>query len=333
MSYELFRSQLIAKLTEEMDMSAVEKLISAVDTVADGYDIARKTTDIIVRNGVPEVVKYYIAAKSIQHLSHNTLSNYYSFLQRFFKCVNKNPDSVTANDIRVFLGRYKIDNNITNSTLENKRVILHSFFSWCHEEGITNSNPCVHVNPIKGEDNHKEPMDRDELEIMRESCKDKRETALVDFLYSTGCRISEVAAMKLEDIDWNKRIVTVQHGKGDKKRITFLSPKAYISVRSYMSDRDDSCPYLFVDKRTTEKHGIKSKALQREIHNIWLRTGLKHKITPHIYRHTAGTLASASGMPIEHVQRFLGHESIKTTMRYVKVYDEDVQNSHKKYAS
>ena len=333
MSYEVFRSDLADGLMRIYDMDDVRKIIGITDTIATKYQIQLQSTDLIVHNAIPDELKYYISSKAIQNVNPDTLKNYFSFIRRFFMTVRKRPDEITATDIRGFLGRYKMESGVVDSTLDNKRVILHSFFEWIHGEGLIRSNPCAHVDPIKHNVSAREPIDRDELEIMRAACRDDREVALVDLLYSTGCRIAEVAALVLSDIDWDKRTVLVRHGKGDKRRITYLNSRALVSLRKYLDSRDDDCEFVFVSKRVHEKHGVKEKALQREIGNIWLRSGLTHKITPHIYRHTAGTLASASGMPIEHVQKFLGHASIKTTMRYVKVFDDDVKNSHKKYAS
>lgn len=333
MSYEVFRAEIVSKLNETMDIQEVESIINKIDIIADRYEVSIKNTDIILSEPIPQAVKYYLAAKSVEHLTKATLDNYYSLLRSFFKTVKKSPDDIVANDIRAFLYKYQQETNARNSTVDNKRIIIHGFFTWCCDEGLIRHNPSIHVNPIKFPDNPREPMDRDELEIMRDACKDKREVALVDFMFSTGCRVSEIAQMKISDVDWDDRIVTIQHGKGDKKRISYLNPKAVVSLRNYLKSRDDDCEYLFVNKRTKTKHHITKKSIEQEIHAIWLRTGLKHKITPHIYRHTSGTLAAQSGMPIEHVQKFLGHSSIKTTMRYVKVFDDDVKASHRKFAS
>ena len=331
MNYELFRSTVISSLMDDFDMETIHKFIDKLDVVADGYDIKIKCTDIILANTIPEAVKYFIAAKAIKNAKKGTLQNYFSVLKHFFLFVKKPMEQITPNDIRSFLGKYKIEGKIKDSSIDGKRLILHNFFLWCYEEGLIQSNPSVHVDPIKYHDDIREPMDRDELEMMRDACKDVREKALVEFLYSTGLRVSEVGALKFEDVDFSKRTVTVQHGKGDKKRISYINSRAMIALKKYIKTRTDDCPYVFVNKRTREKHGIGKRAFEVEIKNIWQRTNINHKITPHIFRNTTGTLSAQNGMPIEQVQKLLGHESIKTTMRYVKVFDEDVKANHRKY--
>lgn len=332
MFYETFRADFISRMAEKSyTTKQICNILTIMDAMSDDYDFSKKKKEIIVVESIPEEVKYFLACKVIKNCKKGTLYNYSNMLKHFFETIKKGINDVTANDIRGYLGLYKQERNVTNSTLASTRNLIDDFFKWCCSERIIDINPCHNVDHIKYSDNLREPMDRDELEIMRSSCKDKREKAVVEVLYSTGCRVSEIAALTMDDVDWQKRTITIQHGKGDVKRTSYLNSKAVLALKNYLKTRCDDCNYLFVNARCKNKHGIQRKSFENLINKIWKRTGLSHKITPHIFRNTTGTLSAQSGMPIQEVQKLLGHKNIKTTMRYVKVLDDNVKVSHGKY--
>ena len=333
MSYETFRNDIYCEALKIFDELYVQQFITCVDLIAEHYIIEKACTDLIVYQGTPIEVKDYLACKAVQHVSKGTLQNYYYTLDRFFKDLQRSPKEITSTNIRAWLIRYQQIYKVSNSTLDNKRRQLDNFFEWCVSEGCLERNPCKLVKQIKYQENIREPLTELELATVRVACKDVREKALVEFLYSTGCRIAEVAAIKLSDINIDNHTVIVQHGKGNKKRKTYLNADAIIAIREYLKTRNDDCEYLFVDKRgKNKKHGVRSEALRIEIKKIVERTDITGKtITPHNFRHTTGTQASKSGMPIEEIQQLLGHASIKTTQRYVKVDDDKVRNDHWKY--
>ena len=168
-----------------------------------------------------------------------------------------------------------------------------------------------------------------ELERMRAACRTIREKALIDFLYSTGCRVSEVASMKIEDVDFPEGTVHIRHGKGDKERKVYINAESEVSLRAYMEERQDETPYLFVASRRPYG-GMGIKSFQSIIKKVAGRTNITKRVTPHIFRHTTGTVAIQHGMPVEQVKEMLGHESLETTMIYAKVDNRQVKANHQR---
>jgi len=332
-SYETFRSDFTSRLLQVLpDPDLLPDILAALDRTSAGYDFSIKSTDLIVSDGLPEAVRLYIATKSIENLKKGSLENYYSALRRFFATVRKPVEQITAADVRLYLGWYKQTYNVSDSTLDGKRIILNSFFEWCVDEDIIRKSPMRHVKPMRVADPERLPMTAIELEKVRGACTSLREKALVDFLYSTAARISEVCALDLRNIDFAEHTVRIEHGKGDKGRTTFLNAEAEISLKAYLASRSDSCPAVFVPVHGSARHLCK-KALEEEISRIVSRCEISVKVTPHVFRHTAASLALQRGMPINQVQAWLGHARIQTTLRYAKTLNFDVKISHQKYVA
>ena len=174
-------------------------------------------------------------------------------------------------------------------------------------------------------------MTQIELEYIRKACNTLRDKAIVEFLYSTGCRVSELCGVKKSDIDWTNKSVHL-YGKGKKHRTSYINAKSEITLLTYLESRDDSSDYLFVSER--KPHGqLKRDAVEKVIRQIAERASnnIQKPISPHIFRHTCATTALNNGMPIEDISKLLGHESISTTIIYSKVSMESVQSNHKKY--
>lgn len=325
-SYESFRLDFADRLAD-LGVSQIPEILAVLDTVSSGYDVTRKTTDIIPADTIPQAVRLYIASKSVEHLSNGTLSLYLLRLTQFFSAVHKSIDQVTANDIRVYLFQYKQDRAVKDTTLEGMRICLNSFFEWCVQEDLIQKNPVRRVPAIRVDCPERLPMTALELETVRGCCRTLREKAMVDFLYSSACRVSEFCALNLNDINWQDHTIHIERGKGGKGRTTFLNPEAEISLRAYLATRKDESPALFVSSRAPHDR-LKVKAVQNEIQKILSRCSITCHVTPHIFRHTAASLALQRGMPLEQVQRFLGHSRIQTTLRYAKTLQQDVQLSH-----
>lgn len=329
MSYESFRMQTVANLLPVLpDPDLLDSVLAAIDAAASGYEFTLKSTEIIVYNGIPDAVRLFIASKSVQNLKKGTLQNYYLALFHLFQTTGRRLDEITTNDIRLYLHQYKINRHVQDSRLESLRIIFNGFFEWCVEEDLLYKNPVRRIAPIRVADPERLPMTALELEKVRCSCRKLREKAVVDFLYSTACRVSEFCALNLTDINWQEHTVHIQHGKGDKGRTTYLNPEAEVSLRAYLNSRDDDCPALFVSLRGS--HRLSPKSIQNEIGKIVSRAGISIHVTPHIFRHTAASLALQRGMPVEQVQKFLGHARIQTTLRYAKTLDVDVRQSHQR---
>lgn len=242
----------------------------------------------------------------------------------------KKAEDITANDIRVYLYNAQESRGLSNRTLDSRRTAIHAFFEWAANEGYIGKNPCRVIKNIKYERIEKQPLTDMELERIRQVCETVRERAIVEFLYSTGARITEACTVKISDIDFHKGEVVVL-GKGNKHRTTYLNARSKLLLKQYIASRNDETEYLFVSER--KPHGaLKKEAIERIIKLIGERAELDRPLTPHLFRHTLATLMLQRGTPITEVQKILGHVNINTTMIYAKVADEDVKASHMKYA-
>ena len=332
MSFESFRADLISRLASQLPGDHLQSVLSVMDEMASSWEFSAKSTAIIPADGLPEAVRLYIASKSVESIARGTLVNYLCTLRIFFATVPHRLEEVSVSDVRLFMNWYKSSRNVKNSTLDSKRVILNSFFEWCVDEDLLRRNPVRHVRPIRCEDPERLPMTALELEQVRKACTSLREKALVDFLYSTAIRVSELSALDIRDVDFHEHTVHIECGKGGKGRTTFLNAEAEVSLRAYLASRTDSCQALFVTNRGDRRRLCK-KSVEVEIQKIVSRCDLSVHVTPHIFRHTAASLALQRGMPIDQVQKFLGHARIQTTLRYAKTLNVDVKLSHQKYVA
>ena len=332
MSYETFRTDVLTGLADLVPQHLLDDVMNVIDIASQQYDFQRKEVALTVYRDVPDTVKMYIASKAIQNLSKGTLQNYYNMLCNFFRAVHKPFDAITTNDIRTYLFAYKQTRKICDRTLEQIRIYLNSFFTWCVDEGMLVKNPVSRISAIKFQQNQRHVLSPLELEKMRFSCSSLREKAMLDTLYSSGLRVSELCALKICDVDLDNRTVHVLHGKGDKERTSYINAEAVISISAYLSSRTDDSPYMFVNLYG-EKHSIQKRTVEEEIFRIAQRAGLDADIiTPHCLRHTFATTLIRNGCPVEHVQRMLGHAKLSTTMIYARIDDDDVRRNHERCA-
>ena len=320
---EKFVNGFLTKLYGEIPEEYLETVRNKLALYVNDFDISQRETAVVKYTGyLPYFYKTYIVSRKIEGLSKKTLALYNLYLDDFFFTVNKNAEDITANDIRVYLYNAQESRGLSNRTLDSRRTAIHAFFEWAANEGYIGKNPCRRIE--------KQPLTDMELERIRQACETVRERALVEFLYSTGARVTEVCGVKKADIDICKGEVVVL-GKGNKHRTTYLNARCKLLLKQYFAIRDDESEYLFVSER--KPHNVlKKEAIERIVRIIGERSELDRPLTPHLFRHTLATLMLQRGTPITEVQKILGHVNINTTMIYAKVSDEDVKVSHMKYA-
>lgn len=329
--YGKMRINFLAKL-DYLTPEDIAKIGLVLDEVVLDYNVSQKSTELVVceNNYVPELVKIYVATKAIEQCSENTVQEYSLHLRLFFDAVRMDPEKVRAEHIRLFLYDYQKRRGIKDQSLDVSRRIICGFFKWAHEEGYISTNPGRSVKEIRYEKVHRSAIPEEEMEMIRRSCADIREKALVEFFYSTGCRISEVANVKIEDIDLQNRTVKV-FGKGKKHRNVYLTARAYVALKDYLEEKPDS-EYLFISQRKPYPR-ISAAGIRKILYNIEERAGIGNRYTPHQIRHTTATDAIKHGMPITSVQAMLGHSKVDTTMGYVDICDDTVKREHQKYVS
>lgn len=324
---ELLRDELLLELTKEFTEDEIRKILAAFDRAASKFNITSKSLDLITTEGFPVEVKWFIAAKTVANYSMGTINQYRYKLINFFAVVQKTIPQITSNDIRLYLYWYKTNHGVGNHTLNQTRLVLSAFFGWCVKEDIIVKNPVSKLEKIKYQEPQRQPLTPYELEELRWNCTTVREKALIDFLFSTGCRVSECAAVKLSDIDWEARSVIIRHGKGDKCRTVYFNAESELTLRKYLETRDDDCEGLFVSLRQPI-HSISSRALENIVNAIGERAGI-HAF-PHKLRHTFATIGLNSGMSLDKLQKLLGHVKPETTMIYAKLGQDELQQEHKR---
>ena len=297
------------------------------------------------------LLRKFLIAKTVKGCTERTIRLYRTELPRILQGIGKTVDDITPDDIRLYIARRTAVDGVSKVTAGNELRYLRSFFSYLHGEELITKNPMNRVETMKVPRTKKEAFTEVEIEKIRNAARDERETAMLEVMLSTGCRVSELVNIRLEEIDYMRGRVLL-HGKGEKDRYAYLNAKALISLEKYLNLRKDSNPYLFAG---AVENYISSK--RRGNHVGWWKTpelvhaenhleretpsnitrhigklaGLNVQCNPHKFRRTCATLALKRGMPVEQVSMMLGHESIQTTQIYLDISESDLQYAHGKY--
>lgn len=331
-AYEQLKNSFYLELERIMPDMAKERMVAigrALDMASYPYEVRPKENALaVVEDPVPMLVKTYLVVKKTEGLSDGTLDNYRRTLRDFFLWVRKSPSDVTANDIRMFVYEYKFHHAVSDRTLDKYREYICWFFHWAHTEEYIQRNPGRSVKPLKYEIKERQALTQIELEYLRRACKTMREKAIVEFLYSTGCRVSELTNAKKSDIDWKQNTVHL-FGKGKKHRTSYINAKCEVALLEYLKSRNDASEYLFVSERQPHEH-IDNSVVQSMFRRISEGSILNRRVTPHMIRHTTATQAVNNGMAIEEVSKLLGHANVATTMIYAKVSQSNIQTQHTK---
>lgn len=325
-----FAKEFVSKLNGKLSDNDLKLVLQELELFSYNYDIKDKCTDITVYDDiVPSCYKIYVVSKKIEGLSKETLKIYDIHLKDFFTYIGKPLKEITANDIRVYLYQLQNRRNISNHSLDERRVIINTFLEWCKNEDYISKNPCRQIQPIRYETKQREPLSAIELELVRYNCESIRERALIELFYSTGCRVSEMVNLNIDDIDFTTGEVHL-FGKGNKHRTSYLNAKAEVALRKYLATRHDINNALIVSNRSPHQRLSKS-GIERIIRLIGDRANIGRNLYPHLIRHTTATDALNRGMSVTEVQKILGHEKLDTTMIYAKVSQDSVKHNHKKY--
>lgn len=270
----------------------------------------------------------FLEAKRIEGCSERTTQYYRVTIEKMLDSIETPIRKVTTEEIRGYLAKYQEDNNCGKVTVDNIRRNISSFFSWMEEEDYILKSPMKRIHKIKAPTQVKEIISDEAIETLRDHCSCKRDLAMIDLLYSTGIRVGELVNLDREDIDFEKRECVV-FGKGSKERRVYFDAKAKIHLRDYLKSRTDDNEALFVTLDAPYDR-LKISGVEIRIRGLGRRVNL-NKVHPHKFRRTMATRAIDKGMPIEQVQKILGHSQIDTTMQYAIVNQNNVKASHQRY--
>lgn len=282
--------------------------------------------DIINTNR--ELIKIYLNSKIAEGKSISTIEQYLTTLESLFFKIIKPIDEINTQDIRNYLLNYKNERIISNNSLDNERRKLNAFFNFLEDENYILKSPMNKIKKIKGEKIIKKPFNEEEVEMLRDACVNIRELAIIDFLDSSGVRLSECVALDKENIDLENREGVVI-GKGNKQRIIYFSSRCKVHLQNYLNKRNDNNKALFVVDNFPYSR-LSKRGLEFLVKEIGNRAGVEN-CYPHRFRRTVATRLIYKGVPIEQVQRLLGHSKIETTLIYAEVNQEEVKNNHRKY--
>ena len=272
----------------------------------------------------------FLSAKQVEGCSERSVNYYSSTLDNLIKSLEKPFNQIETEDLRVYLSEYQKKNDASKQTIDNIRRILSSFFTWLEDEDYILKSPVRRIHKIKTMKQVKETYSDESLERLRDNCKTIRDLALIDMLASTGMRVGELVKLNRVDVDFVNRECVVL-GKGSKERVVYFDARTKLHLQNYLNSRTDENEALFVS--LLEPHN-RLEIAGVEIMLRKLGRSLEiNKVHPHKFRRTLAIRAIDKGMPIEQVQKLLGHQKIDTTMEYAIVDQQNVKNSHKKYLS
>lgn len=320
-----------------------EKIVIIVNEMAEYLNIAqmKKLQEVLIKTFSAgeakkeevsniEYLKLFLDAKQIEGCSDRTIQYYRTTIEHLFDIVDSPIRRITTEEIRKYLVEYQKMNNCSNVTIDNIRRNISSFFSWLEDEDYILKSPMKRIHKIKTIQQVKETISDEAIEQLRDSCSCARDLAMIDLLYSTGIRVGELVNLNIDDVDFESRECVV-FGKGNKERKVYFDAKAKLHLQNYLNERTDTNPALFVTLDAPYDR-LKISGVEIRVRNLG-RTLHMNKIHPHKFRRTMATRAIDKGMPIEQVQKILGHSQIDTTMQYAIVNQNNVKTSHQKYIS
>ncbi len=316
--------EILNEMSEYLSVSQMKKLQEVIIRVFSEKDVSKQQIDN------SEFLKLFLEAKKIEGCSERTIQYYRVTIEKMLQKVTIPVRKITTEDMRDYLAGYQQVNNCSKVTVDNVRRNISSFFFWLEEENYILKSPMRRIHKIKTNKRVKETISDEDIEKLRDACKCTRDLAIIDLLYSTGMRVGELVNLNRSDVNFELRECIV-FGKGGKERKVYFDAKAKLHLQEYLNGRVDDNPALFV---TLDKpfERLKISGVEIRVRSLGKSVGLT-KIHPHKFRRSMATRAIDKGMPIEQVQKILGHSQIDTTMQYAIVNQGNVKISHQKYIS
>ncbi|MCR4611764.1 MAG: tyrosine-type recombinase/integrase [Lachnospiraceae bacterium] len=320
-------NEVVQRMMPCLENKQLVSLQNILNQVIEKYDV-ELIKDCDFENDGHELIEKFISAKRVEGCSEKTLKYYLATIETMAYSLKKDVRIIQTEDLRNYLTDYQMQKGSSKVTIDNIRRILSSFFSWLEDEDYIIKSPVRRIHKVRTVSNIKETYTDEELERMRDNCEELRDLAIVDMLASTGMRIGEMVLLNRSDINFNERECIV-FGKGSKERIVYFDARTKLHLQEYLKSRVDDEPALFVTLREPYKR-IQIGGIENRLRKLGkdLQIGRVH---PHKFRRTLATMAIDKGMPIEQLQKLLGHQRIDTTLQYAMVKQSNVKIAHKKY--
>ena len=318
-----FMSQTEKRLSTVTTADTMAKLLAIVSDVLEGFEMREKA---FADDSKDDMLQCYLDALKVQGRSEKTVKRYNYIITKVMKTIGVTTRRVTVYHLRSYLSGL-MERGIADRTADSERQVICAYFNWLQRESLIERNPTANLGTIKCAKKVKKTFTEIDLEKLKANCACARDRAIIEFLYATGCRISEATELNKDDIDF-AALECVVHGKGNKDRRVYLNPVTGMLLKKYIEGRKDDCPALFVGRggRRLSPDGV--RVMLKKLANA---SGVEH-VHPHKFRRTLATELCRHGMPIQEVANILGHEKIDTTMQYVVLNGDDIKQSYKRFA-
>ena len=329
---ELFIKEVLDSTNHFLDNNQRIKLKEKLIEICLNYqiEIIEQTKRQETQKNNADILDRFIASKEIEGCSTRTLNYYRDNINKMLDTVNLPINEITTEILRNYLSDYKSNSNAGMVTIDNIRRTLSSFFAWLENEDYIVKSPVRKIHKVKTTRRVKETLTDENLEKLRDTCSNVKDLAILELLISTGMRVGELIRLNISDINFQERSCIVL-GKGNSEREVYFSAKSKMYIKKYLETRTDNNEALFVSLiKPYNRLGI--SGVEILIRNLGREANI-NKVHPHKFRRTMATMAIDKGMPIEQVQKLLGHIKIDTTMEYAMVNQNNVKNSHRKYVN
>ena len=320
-------SEIISEMLPSLDNEQLRKLKNTLEAYFYNLSIeVRQESD--TEKEELDYLEVFLSAKRIEGCSEKTLLYYKNKIQKMLDSIGKSVCTIVTEDLRTYLAEYQTVKESSKVTIDNIRRIFSSFFSWLEDEDYIIKSPVRRIHRIKTASTIKETYTDEQLESMRDNCDNPRDLALIDILASTGMRVGELVLLNRDDISFDERECVV-FGKGDKERMVYFDARTKIHLQNYLDSRVDTNEALFVSLKAPHNR-MKIGGIEMRLREIGKQLNID-KVHPHKFRRTLATVAIDKGMPIEQLQKLLGHQRIDTTLQYAMVKQSNVKIAHRKY--
>ena len=322
--------EVLRRMQTVISENQLAELNNVLSMVFAGCELQENTDLRVVDRSWMEDLEDFLMSKALEGKSPETIKRYSYELNRILSYINKCVTDILPGDISGYMRMYKRVRQVGNQTLKNVRTVYSSFFAWLRDRDRIRKNPMILVEDVKVESVIRKPYSDEERERMFRACTNLRDKAMLEFLYSSAVRVSELARLDRKDIRFGTKDLIV-YGKGGKERRVYINERTNLYLREYLQSRTDDHPALFVGVKAPHER-ITKAGIEDTIRRIGRRAGVE-KAHPHRFRRTALTNALNRGMPLQEAMILAGHAKPETTMRYCTVDQEAVQYHHRKYLS
>ena len=320
-------SEIIREMISSLNNEQLSKLKTTLEIYLYNVSIEAKQEADTEKKEV-DYLEVFLSAKRIEGCSEKTLIYYKNTIQQMLDSIGKSVCTIVTEDLRTYLAEYQKEKQSSKVTIDNIRRIFSSFFSWLEDEDYIIKSPVRRIHRIKAASTIKETYTDEQLESMRDNCDNPRDLALIDILASTGMRVGELVLLNRDDISFDERECIV-FGKGDKEPMVYFDARTKIHLQNYLDSRTDNNEALFVSLKAPYNR-MKIGGIELRLREMGKRLNIE-KVHPHKFRRTLATVAIDKGMPIEQLQKLLGHQRIDTTLQYAMVKQSNVKIAHRKY--